>query len=107
MVQIAARFENVTFSPNLFTPYPGIPIWPDLVARGLSEPDSLAAWAEVDLGGAVLPWLKGRSLRKLQRAISYFLLENHLKKIRWRSSSPVARLLLQAIRRPLHWRLRH
>ncbi len=107
MGEIASRFENVTFSPNLFTPYPGIPVWPDLIARGLPEPDSLAAWAAVDLGGAALPWMEGRSLRILQRAISYFLLDNHLKKIRWRSKSRVARLLLKAIRRPLHWRLRH
>ncbi len=107
MGEIAARFENVTFSPNLFTPYPGIPIWPDLIARGLPEPDTLASWAEVDLGGATLPWLTGRSLRILQRAISYFLLDNHLKKMRWRSKSRCARLVLKAIRGPLDWRLRH
>lgn len=107
MGEIASKFENVTFSPNLFTPYPGIPIWPDLIARGLPEPESLAAWAEVDLGGATLPWLNGRSLRKLQRAISYFLLDNQVKKIRWHSRSRVARVLLKAIRSPLHWRLRH
>ena len=29
MSDIGMRFDNVTFSPNIFTPYPGIPIWPD------------------------------------------------------------------------------
>jgi radical SAM superfamily enzyme YgiQ (UPF0313 family) len=35
MAEIAARFDNVNFSPNLFTPYPGIPAWADLERRWL------------------------------------------------------------------------
>jgi radical SAM superfamily enzyme YgiQ (UPF0313 family) len=31
MGEIADRHQNVSFSPNLFTPYPGIPIWPPLL----------------------------------------------------------------------------
>ncbi len=34
MGEIAARFDNVTFSPNMFTPYPGIPIWPRTARAG-------------------------------------------------------------------------
>ncbi len=34
MGEIAERFDNVSFSPNVFTPYPGIPIWPQLRAMG-------------------------------------------------------------------------
>src|ERR1700728_4577556 len=30
MSDIARKFSNVSFSPNIFTPYPGIPIWPQL-----------------------------------------------------------------------------
>src|SRR4029077_11640969 len=30
MGQIGACYDNVTFSPNLVTPCPGIPIWPEL-----------------------------------------------------------------------------
>src|SRR5260370_36686967 len=30
MSDIARQFWNVRFSPHLFTPYPGIPIWPEL-----------------------------------------------------------------------------
>ena len=29
MADIYRRYSNVSFSPNIFTPYPGIPIWPD------------------------------------------------------------------------------
>ena len=57
MGQIAEQFDNVTFSPNLFTPYPGIPIWPELIEAGLHEPQSLRrmgvgrAWARRNCPG--------------------------------------------------------
>ena len=106
MAQIAEQFENVTFSPNLFTPYPGIPIWPELAARGLRQPDSLAAWADIDLGITRLPWLSGESFQRLERSIEYFLLDASLNKQRRRARSSIARTLLDAMRRPVHWRLR-
>ena len=107
MGEIGAKFDNVSFSPNLFTPYPGIPIWPDLEARGLAQPDSLAAWAAVDLGTTRLPWLTGSSFHRLKRSIQYFLLDASLKKQWRRARSPITRSTLQLIRKPLHWRLRH
>ena len=107
MGEIAARYDNVTFSPNVFTPYPGIPIWPELRERGLAEPETLEGWADVDLGSTRLPWLQGQAFRTLERGIAYFLLENQLKKARRRSSSPALRKVLGIVRRPLDWRLRH
>ena len=107
MGEIAAQFENVAFSPNVFTPYPGIPIWPELESRGLRKPASLAEWADVDLGADRLPWLRGRPFAKLRSAISYFLLANQLNKARRRSTSTVARCLFSTLRRPLHWRLQN
>jgi radical SAM superfamily enzyme YgiQ (UPF0313 family) len=107
MGEIAARYENVTFSPNVFTPYPGIPIWPELRARGLAEPDSLSAWADVDLGCNHLPWLQGAPFARLQRSISYFLLDNKMKKAKRASGSRVSRGVLELLRRPLDWRLRN
>ena len=88
MGDIAMRFDNVTFSPNIFTPYPGIPIWPELKERGLAEPESLEAWADIDLGSNNLPWLRGRSLRHAAAEISYFLLDNQINKARRKSNSP-------------------
>jgi radical SAM superfamily enzyme YgiQ (UPF0313 family) len=107
MGEIAARYDNVTFSPNLFTPYPGIPIWPELRERGLREPTSLAEWADIDLGADHLPWLRGRPFAELRRGISYFLLANQLTKARRHTQSVAFRLLLALLRRPLHWRLQN
>src|SRR5207249_366085 len=59
MSEIARRHANVSFSPNVFTPYPGIPIWPQLKEMGLREPQSLEEWADVALGNNLLPWLQG------------------------------------------------
>jgi anaerobic magnesium-protoporphyrin IX monomethyl ester cyclase len=107
MGEIASRYENVTFSPNVFVPYPGIPIWPELRERGLAEPSSLEEWARIDLGTNTLPWLQGRVFTRLQRSISYFLLDDQLKKARRKSRSGSLRRALAVVRQPLCWRLRH
>ncbi len=106
MGQIAARYPSVTFSPNIFTAYPGLTIWPDLLARGVRRPHSLEKWADIDAGAAHLPWLTASTLRDLRRSLSYFLLNNQLGKAEVKSASPLRRRLLNLCRKPLHWRLR-
>lgn len=106
MSELAARFENATFSPNLFTPYPGIPIWPQLRELGLAEPQSLAEWARIDLGANNLPWLQGASFEQLDRGIRYFLLDNEIHRAQARVRSRPLRWLAGLLRKPLHWRLR-
>jgi anaerobic magnesium-protoporphyrin IX monomethyl ester cyclase len=107
MGQIAERYPNVSFSPNLFTPYPGIPIWPELHEKGLREPESLEGWSSMGLGGTQLPWLSGKSNTALQRGMSFFLLDNQLSKSFRKTKSPAARSVITLLRKPLHWRLRH
>src|ERR1700720_3278340 len=80
MGDMARQFWNVSFSPNIFTPYPGIPIWPELRAMGLREPQSLDEWAELPLGRNVLPWLQGSELTRLRTMLDFFLLNNQLRK---------------------------
>ncbi len=69
MSEIARQFRNVSFSPNIFTPYPGIPIWPQLRELGVPEPKSLREWMNMPLGANMLPWLQGRELERLQRML--------------------------------------
>jgi anaerobic magnesium-protoporphyrin IX monomethyl ester cyclase len=107
MGEIAARYDNVTFSPNLFTAYPGIPIWPELRAAGVPEPTTLEAWSQVDLGLNRLPWIEGPSFLRLRRSISYFLLDSRLKKARRAARSATLRKALTLLRQPLDWRLRN
>lgn len=107
MGQIAERYDNVTFSPNLFTPYPGIPIWQELRDAGLREPRSLEEWACVGLGQAELPWLNPTSSRALERSMSYFSLSNQLAKKLKRSRSSAIRTVVRLLRKPLYWRLKN
>ena len=105
MSDIGRRFWNVSFSPNIFTPYPGIPIWPQLRELGVREPQTLDEWIDLPLGKNVLPWLQGEELNRLQRMLEFFLLNNQIRKL---PSSH--RLRRKGVRRllgaPLRWRLR-
>jgi radical SAM superfamily enzyme YgiQ (UPF0313 family) len=107
MGQIAEKYENVTFSPNLFTPYPGIPIWPELREAGLYEPQSLEEWASMGLGQTELPWLSDKASEGLSRGMSYFLLANELTKLSGRTHSKLRRKGMRLLQRPLHWRIKH
>src|SRR5580693_6797740 len=104
MSEIAKEYWNVSFSPNIFTPYPGIPIWPQLREMGLKEPQSLEEWETLALGFNVLPWLQGEELRRLRRSLEYFLLNNQIRKATKRSA-----WLRQGFRRalgaPVRWRI--
>jgi anaerobic magnesium-protoporphyrin IX monomethyl ester cyclase len=105
MSDIARQYWNVTFSPNIFTPYPGIPIWPELRKLGVREPQSLAEWEGLGLGRNVLPWLQGEELRRLRRSLEYFLLNNQIRK-----ASKQVPWLRRGVRRalgvPIRWRIR-
>ncbi|HEY6291437.1 MAG TPA: radical SAM protein, partial [Terriglobia bacterium] len=105
MSDIARRYSNVSFSPNIFTPYPGIPIWPQLKALGVVEPQTLEEWSDLPLGKNVLPWLQGEELRRLQRVLEFFLLNNQIRKAT--SGAPwLRRGVRRALGAPLRWRLR-
>lgn len=106
MTGIASEFPNVGFSPNIFTPYPGIPIWPQLRALGVHEPRSLEEWADVDLGSNRLPWLQGEDLRRLRRMLEYFLLHNRMRGGAAKGSWLRGRTH-RALGAPLRWRLRN
>lgn len=104
MSDIAKEYANVSFSPNIFTPYPGIPIWPQLKEMGVREPQCMEEWETLALGTNVLPWLRGEELQRLRRGLEYFLLNNQIrtitKKIPWARRG--VRRLLGA---PVRWRI--
>ena len=103
MSDIGRRFNNVRFSPNIFTPYPGIPIWPQLRDLGVIEPQTLADWMTMPLGANLLPWLRGRELARLDRMLGYFLLLNQIRRSQTTTfAQKVTRFLIQA---PIRWRL--
>ena len=104
MSDIASEYSNISFSPNIFTPYPGIPIWPQLKQMGVREPQSLEEWEALALGANVLPWLRGEELRRLRRSLEYFLLNNQIR--RTTSRVPwLRRGVRRVLRAPIRWRI--
>jgi anaerobic magnesium-protoporphyrin IX monomethyl ester cyclase len=105
MSDIAGRFRNVSFSPNIFTPYPGIPIWPQLRTLGVPEPKSLVEWMNMPLGANMLPWLQGRELARLQRMLDYFLLHSEMNRNKG-TRHLLRRSVRKVVQAPVRWRLR-
>jgi anaerobic magnesium-protoporphyrin IX monomethyl ester cyclase len=103
MSDIGRKFSNVRFSPNIFTPYPGIPIWPQLRELGVKEPQTLEDWMNMPLGANLLPWLEGRALERLDRMLSFFLLLNQVR--RSRKTTFAQKLISLLIQTPIRWRL--
>ena len=106
MGEISRGFSSVSFSPNIFTPYPGIAIWNQLRQMGLQEPQSLREWANMPLGKNLLPWLQGSEYLRTKRMLSYFVLNHQIVKRR-RRLSPVRQQLSKLFAAPLRWRLRN
>jgi anaerobic magnesium-protoporphyrin IX monomethyl ester cyclase len=105
MSDIARKYSNVSFSPNIFTPYPGIPVWPQLKQMGVREPQSLEEWNDLPLGKNVLPWLQGNELRQLRRTLEFFLLNNQIRKVT--AGHPwLRRGFRRVLGSPLRWRMR-
>ena len=104
MTEISREYDNISFSPNIFTPYPGIPIWPQLKEMGVTEPQSLLEWETLALGTNVLPWLQGEELRRLRRRLDYFLLNNSIRRAR-KDVPWLQRKVRRALRAPIGWRI--
>jgi anaerobic magnesium-protoporphyrin IX monomethyl ester cyclase len=107
MEEISRLYPNVSFSPNVFTAYPGIPIWNQMKELGLKEPQSLEEWAEVSLGRNRLPWFQGREFQRAKRMMSYFIVNHQLRKDTQKFASQTGKQLASAFIAPLAWRLRH
>jgi radical SAM superfamily enzyme YgiQ (UPF0313 family) len=104
MSDIASEYSNISFSPNIFTPYPGIPIWPQLKEMGVQEPQSLEEWETLALGANVLPWLRGEELRRLRRSLEYFLLNNQIRRTTTRVPW-LRHAVRRVLRAPIRWRI--
>lgn len=105
MGDIARQYWNVSFSPNIFTPYPGIPIWPQLREMGVREPQSLEEWASLPLGQNILPWLRGEELKRLQVMLQFFLLNNQIRKAT-KGVPALRRGFRRLLGAPVRWRMR-
>ena len=68
---IGKRNPEAAFFTNIFSPYPGSPIFPEAVRLGVREPRSLEEWAAFYPKIQKLPWLEGKAHARVQRIRDY------------------------------------
>lgn len=68
---IGKRNPEAAFFTNIFSPYPGSPIFPEAVRLGVQEPRTLEEWAQFHPKIQKLPWLEGKAHSRIQRIRDY------------------------------------
>jgi radical SAM superfamily enzyme YgiQ (UPF0313 family) len=71
IMDVCRRFPGAEFWTNIFTPYPGSPIFHQAGELGIDVPKSLEGWVEYFPRYTVLPWLQGRDHERLQTMRDY------------------------------------
>jgi anaerobic magnesium-protoporphyrin IX monomethyl ester cyclase len=104
--RIGRANPDADFFTNIFSPYPGSPIWPLAVARGVREPQSLEEWAEFYPKVQVLPWLQGAKHARIQRLRDYIRLGYTAGQIVVERGGGLRGLARRALRAAARWRLR-
>ncbi len=107
IMDVCRRFPGAEFWTNIFTPYPGSPIVRRAAELGIDLPESFEGWADYFPRYTVLPWLKGRSHRRVQIMRDYLRMAFNRVPIAADRRFKAVRLLHQAISFPAQWRLDH
>jgi anaerobic magnesium-protoporphyrin IX monomethyl ester cyclase len=68
---IGKRNPEAAFFTNIFSPYPGSPIFPEAVRLGVQEPRALEEWAVFYPKIQKLPWLTPKAHARIQRIRDY------------------------------------
>jgi anaerobic magnesium-protoporphyrin IX monomethyl ester cyclase len=104
--RIGRANPDADFFTNIFSPYPGSPIWPQALARGVQEPQSLEEWAEFHPKVQVLPWLSGARHARIQRIREYIRIGYSARQMVVEAPRGWRGRLRRALRGLARWRLR-
>jgi radical SAM superfamily enzyme YgiQ (UPF0313 family) len=104
--EIGRRNPEAAFFTNIFSPYPGSPIFPEAVRRGLQEPQSLEEWAAFHPRIQELPWLRGQGHARIQRVREYIRLGYSARKMVVHRPTGVKDLVRRVLQAAARWRLR-
>jgi anaerobic magnesium-protoporphyrin IX monomethyl ester cyclase len=107
MMDMCRRFPGAEFWTNIFTPYPGSPIFERTEELGIRMPTSLEGWADFFPRYTRLPWLDGAEHERLQVTRDYLRIAFDRIPIRADRRGAVTRLAQKAISFPARWRLDH
>jgi anaerobic magnesium-protoporphyrin IX monomethyl ester cyclase len=104
--RIGRANPDADFFTNIFSPYPGSPIWPLAVERGVREPQSLEEWATFYPKVQVLPWLDGARHARVQRIRDYIRLGYSARQMVVEAPRGLKGLVTRVLRKLARWRLR-
>ena len=104
--RIGRANPEADFFTNIFSPYPGSPIWPLAVRMGVREPASLEEWAAFYPKIQVLPWLQGKRHARIQRIRDYIRMGYSARQMVVPRRRGLRGLAESALRRLARWRLR-
>lgn len=107
MLDVCRRFPGAEFWTNIFTPYPGSPIFQRTAEIGIETPKTFEAWADFFPRYTRLPWLDGAEHTRLQNTREYLRLAFERIPIAADTRTPIIRLAQKAISLPARWRLDH
>jgi len=92
---------------NIFTPYPGSPLWPIALDRGFQPPASLEEWIDFYPRITRLPWLSEAQHRRLQTIRQYLRFGYHQVNAGEKRHSLRHRLILNLFKHSSRARVRH
>jgi radical SAM superfamily enzyme YgiQ (UPF0313 family) len=107
MMDVCRRFPGTEFWTNIFTPYPGSPIFERTNELGIDTPTSLEGWADFFPRYTRLPWLDGAEHKRLQVTRDYLRIAFDRIPIRADNRGKITRLAQKMISFPARWRLDH
>lgn len=105
MMDVCRRFPGAEFWTNIFTPYPGSPIFHRAKEIGIDVPKSLEGWVDYFPRYTVLPWLKGKEHQRIQTMRDYLRIAFDRAPIAADGHHPIATTIKHLTAYPARWRL--
>ena len=92
---------------NIFTPYPGSPLWPISLEKGFEAPERFEDWADFYPRITRLPWLDPAQHSRLQAIRQYLRFGYHQVNVGERSHSKKHQMVLNLLQPTSRFRIRH
>lgn len=107
MMDVCRRFSGAEFWTNIFTPYPGSPIFHRAQEIGIETPKTLEGWVDYFPRYTVLPWLKGKEHQRIQTMRDYLRIAFDRAPIAATPHNRLATSIKRVTSYPSRWRLDH
>ncbi len=104
--RIYATSEIADCYTNIFTPYPGSPLWPVALKMGFKAPSTFEEWSNYYPRVTELPWISGEKYRQVQAIRQYLRFGYHQVKVGEQKHSWKHLFLLNLLKPSSRYRIR-